>query len=205
MAAQPRPERIPDPTGIAAERYALAVVLPLWMAAGSSDWLLHRRSRIEATSGSRESRLHVFGIVMTAPPVLAGLLLEIDAGVLAIMAAGYVAHIGMTIWDVAYADEKRRIIPTEQHVHALLELLPFAALSLVGLAHRDQVLALVGRGPERPRFALRRKRSPVPRRALVATMAAFTLTVALPYAEELTRCIRYERRAQAAGSAPSVA
>jgi len=202
MAANPRPERIPDPTGIAAERYAFAVVLPLWMAAGSSDWLLHRRSRIEATSGSYESRLHVLGIMMTAPPVLAGLLLEIDAGVLAIMAAGYVAHLGMTILDVAYADEKRRIVPTEQHVHALLELLPFAALSLVGLAHRDQ---LVGCGPERPRFALRRKRSPVPLRALVATMAAFTLTVALPYAEELTRCIRYERRAQAAGSALSAA
>jgi len=205
MAAETRLEHIPDPTGIAAERYALAVVLPLWMAAGSSDWLLHRRSHIEATSGSHESRLHVFGIMMTAPPVLAGLLLEIDAAVLAIMAAGYVAHLGMTIWDVAYADEKRRIVPLEQHIHALLELLPFAALSLVGLAHRNQVLALVGRGPERPRFALRRKRSPVPLRALAATMAAFTLTVGLPYAEELTRCIRHERRTQAMRSEPSAA
>ena len=184
----------PDTTALAAERYALAVVLPLWMGAGSLDWFLHRRSRIESTSGSYESKLHALGIGLTAAPVLAGLLLEIDAGVLALMAAGYVTHFGMTVWDVAYADGRREIVPLEQHVHAALEILPFTALSLLTLAHRAQAGALLGRGSEPARFALRFKRRPIPARILFATLATFASAVALPYAEELLRCLRYERK-----------
>lgn len=184
----------PDTTALAAERYAFAVVLPLWMGAGSLDWFLHRRSRIESTSGSYESKLHAVGIGLTAAPVLAGLLLEIDAGVLAIMTAGYVTHFGMTVWDVAYADGRREIVPLEQHVHAALEILPFTALSLLALAHRSQVRALFGRGAEPARFALRLKRRPIPARLLAVTMATFATTVALPYVEELLRCLRHERK-----------
>ncbi len=185
--------KLPDPTARAAERLAFSVVLPLWMAAGSFDYVLHRRSLIERTSGTRESRLHAAGIALSAFPVLAGLLLEIDAGVLAVMAAGYVAHAGMSVLDIAYADNRRRIVPLEQHVHAMLELLPFTALSLVIVAHHDQALALVRRGRARARFALRRKRRPIPARALTVTIVACVAFVALPYAEELLRCMRYER------------
>ena len=187
------PKSIPDTTAAAAERYALAVVLPLWMAAGSFDYLLHRRSRIESTSGTYEARLHVLGIALTAAPVLASLLLEIDAGVLGLLGIGYVSHVGMTICDIAYADGRRHIAPLEQHVHGLLELLPFTALSLVALAHRDQARALFGRGSEPARLWPRRKRSPIPGRVLAATVGAFATAVALPYTEELLRCLRYER------------
>lgn len=34
-------------------------VFPLWLAAGGANWLCHRDSRIEETSGTRESWLHV--------------------------------------------------------------------------------------------------------------------------------------------------
>ena len=183
----------PDATSCAAERYTLAVVLPLWMTAAAVDYVLHRRSRIERTSGTSEARLHATGIALCAVPVLAGLFLEIDAGVLGAMGIGFVVHAGMTVWDIAYADDRRRIVPLEQHVHAMLELLPFTALSLVALAHRDQALALIGRGNAHARFALRRKRAPIPARPLAATIAVFTAFVALPYAEELLRCVRYER------------
>jgi hypothetical protein len=171
----------------------MAVIMPLWIASGSIDYVLHKRSRIEATSGTYESVLHAAGISMSAVPVLGGLFLEIDAGVLLAMIAGYVAHAGMTIWDVAYASEKRDVVPTEQHVHGMLELLPFAALSFMLVAYRRQALALVGRGRgERPRFAFRRKRAPLPGAPVTATIAAFTAFVALPYIEELGRCIRYQ-------------
>jgi hypothetical protein len=207
MPATPvSPEAEPpfDRTAAAAERYALAVVLPLWMAAGSLDYFLHRRSRIEATSGTFEARLHVLGITLSAAPVLAGLLLEIDAGVLAIMGVGYVTHLGMTIWDVGYADGRRQIVPLEQHVHALLELLPVTALSLLALAHKEQARALVGRGSQPARLRLRSKRRPLPARVLAATMGTFAAVVALPYAEELLRCMRYEReRAVLGADAPS--
>ena len=188
-----KPEPRADDTSAALERYALSVVLPMWMAAGSLDYFFHRRSRIEATSGTYEARLHVLGISITAAPVLAGLLLEIDAGVLAFMGAGYIGHLGMTIVDVAYADQRRRVVPLEQHLHALLELLPFTALSLLALAHRDQARALAGRGHAVARYAFRRKRRPLSTRVLALVMGTFVSVVALPYAEELLRCMRYER------------
>jgi hypothetical protein len=195
-APSPRPPEPVDGRTDSEERaiasYVMAVIMPLWIASGSIDYVLHKRSRIEATSGTYESVLHAAGISMSAIPVLGGLFLEVDAGVLLAMIAGYVAHAGMTIWDVAYASEKRDVVPTEQHVHGMLELLPFAALSFMLVAYRRQALALVGRG-ERPRFAFRRKRSALPAAPVAATIAAFTACVALPYVEELVRCLRYER------------
>jgi len=183
-----------------AQRYVLAVVMPLWIASGSFDYVLHRRARIERNAGTYESRLHLLGIGMSAAPVLAGLVFEINAGVIAIMAIGYIAHLAMTIWDVAYADGKRTIVPLEQHVHALLELLPFTALSLVLCTHEEQALALVGRGSVRPDFRLRRKRVPIARRSIAAMVIGFTLFVALPFSEELLRCLRYERAARSSSS-----
>ena len=179
--------------GDALSRYVLAVVMPLWIASGSIDYWLHRRSKIEQNAGTHESILHAAGISMSAVPVLAGLFLEVNAGVVLAMIVGYAAHAGMTIWDVAYASEKREIVPTEQHVHGMLELLPFTALSFVLVAYRDQALALVGRGDATPRFGVERKRRPLPAYATVGTIAAFAAFVAVPYAEELVRCLRFER------------
>lgn len=193
-------ERALGPTERAMRRYLLRVVMPLWIASGSLDYVLHRRARIERTTGVFESSLHASGIALSAIPVLGGLLLEIDAGVILAMVAGYTAHLGMTIWDVAYADEKRTIAPLEQHVHGMLEMLPFTALSLVLCAHADQALALVGRGRARPDFSLRLKRVPLDRRAIATTVVAFGAFVALPYAEELRRCVRYERASREGGS-----
>ncbi len=187
----------------AMRRYLLGVVMPLWIASGSIDYVLHRREHIERNAGVFESSLHAGGIALSAVPVLGGLLLEIDAGVILAMLAGYTAHLGMTIWDVAYADEKRTIVPLEQHVHGMLEMLPFTALSLVLCAHADQALALVGRGRARPDFSLRFKRVPLDRRAIAATVVAFGACVALPYAEELWRCVRYERTSRGSSSRSS--
>ena len=174
-------------------RYVLAVVMPLWIASGGIDYWLHRRSKIESTSGTFESTLHAAGISMSAIPVLAGLFLDVDAGVLLAMIGGYAAHAGMTVWDVAYASTRREVSPTEQHVHAMLELLPFTALSFMLVAYREQALALIGRGEASARFAFRRKRTALPAGGVAAVIGAFAAFVAIPYAEELVRCVRYER------------
>lgn len=185
-----------DPTARAMGRFVMGGVMPLWIGAGFADYWLHRRSKIEAHAGTFESSLHVAGLALSAGPVLCGYFLELDAGVLLAMIAGYGAHAGMTIWDVAHASSRRDVIPAEQHVHALLEVLPFTALSFVLVANRGQALALIGRGRKRARFAFRRKKVPLDNRPVLATIAAFTVLVAVPYAEELTRCIRYERAAR---------
>lgn len=183
-----------DPFARAVRAYLLRVVMPLWIAAGAVDHGLHRRSRIEATSGVAESALHLGGIALTTLPVLAALNLEIDAGVLCVLGAGYVAHAGMTVWDVAYASRRREIVPLEQHVHAMLELLPFTALSLLVVAHHDQALALVGAGTQPPRFAFRRKTAPIDDRSATVLACAFALLVAVPYVEEFVRCLRHRSR-----------
>ncbi len=179
-----------------ARSYVVSVVLPVWIASGSADYLLHRRAGIERTAGAYESRLHLAGIGLSALPVLGGLLLEINAGVILAMGAGYVAHLAMTIWDVHYASGRRSVGPLEQHVHGLLEVIPFTALSLVFCTYPEQALALVGRGKARADFRFIPKRVPLPRRSLVLTVVAFVAFVALPFVEELVRCERYERRAR---------
>ncbi len=174
--------------------YQLAVILPLWIAAGSADYVLHRRSHIEETSGIGESALHGVGISLAALPVLGGLFFEVNAGVLAVMITGFASHLGMTIWDVSFASQRREVTPTEQHVHALLELVPFSALSFLLCTHHDQALALIGRGAAKPDFRLVRKRKPLCVAAVGATITAFTLLVAIPYGEEFIRCYRFRHR-----------
>ena len=61
------------------------VVLPLWLAAGFADYLCHRASHIEKTSGWKESLLHLAQFGEMAVPVLAAVFLEINSGVILIM------------------------------------------------------------------------------------------------------------------------
>src|SRR5207302_2099059 len=107
------------------------VVLPLWLAAGFADYLCHRASHIEKTSGWKESVLHLVQFGEMAVPVLAALLLEINSGVIVVMIAFLILHEATAIWDVRYASVTREVSPTEQHVHSVLEILPSTALLLV--------------------------------------------------------------------------
>ena len=107
------------------------VVLPLWLAAGFADYICHRASHIERTSGWKESMLHLVQFGEMAVPVLAALFLEIKSGVILIMMAFLILHQATAIWDVQYASETREVCPTEQHVHSVLEMLPFTGLLLV--------------------------------------------------------------------------
>src|SRR5205823_4190777 len=63
-----------------AAQYALMYfVLPLWLAAGFVDYLCHRASHIETTSGPKESALHLLQFAEMALPTLASIFLEINA------------------------------------------------------------------------------------------------------------------------------
>ena len=58
--------------------YLLFFILPLWIAAGLADYVLHRRTHIEDISGTKESLLHTLQLGEAGIPVLMGLLLEIS-------------------------------------------------------------------------------------------------------------------------------
>ena len=175
----------------ASRRLLLYFIVPTWVGAGLADWWCHRRTNIERTAGLRESVIHALMMTEGGVPAMLGLFFEVNAGVLGVTLANLGLHQATAVWDVAYADGRREVTPTEQHVHGMLEQVPVMATAfLVGL-HWDQARALLGVGAERPDFDLRRKQRALPRRQLRTVLAAVGAFVAAPYGEELWRCYRY--------------
>ena len=113
-------------------------------------------------------------------PALLGLFCEVDAGVLALTYATLLLHELTAIVDVAYADGRRVVTPTEQHVHGFLERVPLMATAFLTVLHWDQARAAVGAGG-RPDWRIRTKRQPLSRRYRVGVLAAVPLLGALPY------------------------
>src|SRR3954453_4391505 len=106
-------------------------VLPLWLAAGLGDWLCHRATRIEATSGPTESVFHLLGLAEMGPAVVLALLFQITALLIALMIGAFVVH-ELTVWlDLRYTEDKREILPIEQIVHSFMEMLPLMGLAFI--------------------------------------------------------------------------
>jgi hypothetical protein len=167
-------------------------VLPVWGLAGLADWWCHRRTDIEHTAGPTESVIHSLMMVEGGLPTLLGLFFEVNAGLLATTYATLALHEATAIWDVAYADGRRVVTPTEQHVHGFLERVPMMAAAFLTVLHWDQARAVFGLG-EQPDWTLRPKRRPPSLRYRVGILGLVGVMVALPYAEELTRCVRARR------------
>jgi hypothetical protein len=169
--------------------FLLCLLMPLWLAAGFADWLCHRRSGISATSGAKESLLHLLMLVEIGIPILAGLFLDINALVLAIMIVGLVTHEATAFWDTAYASTRRIIAPIEQHVHSFQEVIPPVAFAVVAMLHWEQFMALVTLSAD-ARLVLEWKRTPLPASYLAALLTAVALFEILPFVEEFRRGYR---------------
>ena len=165
-------------------------VVPLWLIAGVADYACHRAARLERTSGTKESVLHLVQLAEVGGLLLAALFLQINAGVLIFMLAAFLAHQATAVWDVHYANQARRISPTEQHVHGVMEMLPATALMMVAIMHWPAVLSLFGRGPAS--FAPALKHTPLPAWYLASVIIAAAAVTAL-YVEELLRTQRGPR------------
>jgi hypothetical protein len=149
----------------------------------------HRASQIERTSGWKESVLHLLQFGEMAVPVLAALFLEINSGVILIMMAFLFLHQATAIWDVQYASVTRNVSPTEQHVHSVLEMLPFTGLLLVIALHWPAFAPLFGYG--RPDFFFTLRQQPIPIAYVVSMLVLTALFEVLPYLEELVRGLRH--------------
>src|SRR6185369_105773 len=125
----------------AAQAILMYFILPVWLAAGFADYLCHRAARIEATSGPKESLLHLLQFAEVAVPTLAAIFLEINALIILVMIVCLILHEATAIWDVSLAVRTRTVTPTEQHVHSFLEMLPLTALVLVVTLHWQQFLS----------------------------------------------------------------
>jgi hypothetical protein len=183
-----------DPYADMMRRYMQYVLLPLWFVPGIADWAMHRRTRISRTSGLAESVMHSVMMTEVGLPILMGLLLEINAGVIAAMLGAAFLHWGTAWLDISYTTGRREIRPTEQHIHSFIETLPFWAVSFVCCLEWKQFFALFGQGPEKPDFSLRIKNPPLPSSYIGGIFSAILALIALPYGEELVRCWLAERR-----------
>jgi hypothetical protein len=171
-------------------------ILPLWLVAGFADYLCHRATHIETTSGAKESLLHLLQFAEMGVPILAAMFLEINALIILVMIICFLLHEATALWDVSYASGLREITPIEQHVHSFLEMLPLMGLAFVVVLHWPQFLALFGLGTEPASFAVRLKEHPLPVAYVVTVLAAVLLFELLPYLEELVRGMRAARRAR---------
>jgi hypothetical protein len=158
------------------------LVLPLWIAAGLWDWWCHRRTSIETTSGLRESVFHLVLFTQMGVGGLAAMLLEVNFGLLALLAAIFLLHEFTTWLELRFVSRRREIRPVEQMVHSFMELLPLAAVLLMVTLLRDA-----------PGWALRLKEDPLPATYLAGACAAIALFNLFPLLEEAGRCWRAGR------------
>jgi len=165
-------------------------ILPPWVVAGFIDWMTHRKSDIEHTSGLKESATHMLEMIEAAIPVILGLFFHIDSLVLLLMIGAFVAHTLTGFWDVSYADKMRRISPTEQQCHAALQVLPFSVVAFALCLHWSGLTALFDGSAD---FSFRLQENPLSLSATVAFLAVVTVCLVVPYVEELTRCIRAQK------------
>ena len=162
--------------------YLLYVLLPLWTIPGFGDYLCHRRSKIESTSGTQESITHSLMMASVGMPAVLALLFETNALTLAVGAGALTFHELVVLWDVAYAARPGRS-------RYALALLLFRTFLFLLCLRADKGLAILGIGEEKPDYWLRLKDEPPPPAYVAGLLAAITLLIGLPYGEELLRCV----------------
>ena len=178
-----------DPTVI----ILMYFILPLWLVAGFADWLCHRASHIETTTGAKESLLHLLMFAEIGLPLLAAMFLDINGLIIAFMILMFFVHEATALWDVSYATTARTVTPIEQHVHSFLEIIPLMAIVSVVSLHWQQFLAVFGAGSEALRTDLSWKPEPLPILYIIGILSIVLLLELLPYLEEFWRGLRANR------------
>jgi hypothetical protein len=166
-------------------------VVPAWIVAGLVDWWCHRRTGIERTSGLPENLFHWLLFGQAGIALVAVGLLEVNAAVLLLVLAAFLAHEATTFVELRYTVPRRDVRPFEQMVHSFMEILPLMVLALSAVMAWGQVLALFATGA--PDFSFRPKAEPWPAGYLLSVAGAVLALNVLPLAEEGLRCLR-ERR-----------
>ncbi|PSJ22376.1 diguanylate cyclase [Halomonas sp. ND22Bw] len=167
----------------------LYVFLPLWGIAGFVDWCCHRATRIEATSGLKESLVHSLMGLQVGIPILLCLLFEVNVLVLLICLAAWILHELVAHWDVHYAAPRRHISIWEMHAHNYLASLPLYMLALIAVINGTVVadlLTLNWAG----QLSLVPLETPHGGDGYLPGYLAFMAVLAIfPYAEENLRCL----------------
>jgi len=172
-------------------------LLPLWGLAGFVDWCCHRATRVESTSGLKESLIHSLMGIQLGIPILLCLLFEVNVLVLLICVAMWLMHEVVAHWDVHYATPRRHISIWEVHVHNYMATVPLYLLMLIVILNWEvavKAVTLHWSGQLNLRALRERPGGPVYLPAYLTFMAVLCV---FPYLEENVRCLRHRARARA--------
>lgn len=112
-------------------RLILYGILPIWGISGFIDWCCHRATKIETTSGLKESLLHSVMGIQVGLPILLGLSFKINFLVIFIAFLALILHEVAAHKDVSFAAPRREISIWEMHVHNYMATLPLYLFALI--------------------------------------------------------------------------
>jgi hypothetical protein len=155
-------------------------IYPAWLLAAGGDYLCHRRTRIEQTSGAIESWLHVAQFGSLAAALACALMLQMSTGVFVTISVLVLTHSILTYTDVRYTYGRRPILPAEQTVHGFMDVLPIVAVALLAVQHWAEIRAGSMSFALDSEVGLKR----------VVLLSSFMLLAGLPVFEELLRTLQ---------------
>jgi hypothetical protein len=168
-------------------------LLPLWGVAGFIDWCCHRATKVESTSGLKESLVHSLMGIQLGIPIILCLLFEVNVLILLICVAMWLTHEVAAHWDVHYATPRRHISIWETHVHNYMATVPLYLLMLVVILNWDvAVKAVTFDWAGQFELNLLRER-PGGNAYLPAYLSFMGVLCLFPYIEENIRCLRHAR------------
>lgn len=169
--------------------------LPLWVILGFADYLCHRRSEIQSTSGTRESLFHCVMGAQIGGPVFLGLYFEINVLLLLLAFVLLALHVWVAHSDVAYALRSRKVTLWEMHIHSFLEMLPFVVVLLIILKRWPAFVDLITLNWA-GNLALVPKATPLDFHYIVGYFLFMLVVGIAPYLEELWRCWSVDRKVE---------
>ncbi len=174
-------------------------LLPLWGITGFIDWCCHRATKIETTSGLRESLMHTAMGIQVGIPILVCILFYVNVTVLLICFGAVLLHEFVAHYDVHYASPRRHISIWEVHVHNYMATIPLYLLMLIIVINWEMFINLITLNWA-GNMQLQRVSNPHSGSTYLPAYLAFMgVTCVLPYAEENLRCLRvYLKQKQAA-------
>ena len=173
--------------------FVLYFAMPLWMLMGFADYLCHRATHIERTSGLKESLLHSLMLLEMGVPVVLCLYFDVTPLIVALMILFFFIHEATALWDIAVAQDQREIWLIETHIHSYLGVLPFMMGSFVICLNWNALLSLFGLSPNPLPFEFRLRDHQFPVSYHVLLNALLLVLLVIPYAEEGWRCYRARR------------
>ena len=173
--------------------------LPLWLIMGFLDYICHRLSGIEKTTGIKESIYHAIMGVQIGIPIFLGLYLQINVLVLLLMFATLVLHEFLAHADVKYAKQTREISMLETHVHSFMETLPFFTVALIVCINWDAFIDLITLNWS-GHLAFRPREQSLNANYIAGYVALLLFADVIPYIEEIIRCLRTRKNIAVASS-----